>query len=260
MTAYFRGPKEEFHSLTSNYDTIWVKLFGYHRSTHDTIHCIDNDIKTLKFDTGFHSSNVEDKLFKHIMYRTLDNVSTPVAGNSTFVVYKADVPCTLRLLRFEDGQYNLYRFITSSNKFEKCDEDLREWRLVRHWYKDTVCSLSDKETRFTLLNTHGLQFARPVLKYLPWWMRENEEVVALNFITRSKSDSVIHLNHWVKFVFISPLSYMAYRFTYFSEYDAMRKKILETLDPKQKHLRNIPRGVLFNLVFATWVAGAIQTI
>jgi hypothetical protein len=254
--SVFRAPKEEFRSITSNYDSVWVKFFGYHRSTHDIIHTIDNDIKRLVFDTGFHSSNVPTKLFRHIMYRTLDNVSTPVAENSSFVVYSKDFPCKVRLLKYENGgKFNLYRFNTILSKFEPCDEDLREWKLIRHWYKDTVCPLAEKESRFVIVNHHGLQYSRPLLKALPKWMLEDEEVTAMNYVTRIRSDNVIRVNHWVKFAVIFPMSMMMYSFTYFKEYEPTRKRIINAIDPNKMHIANIPRGLMFNMVFAAWLAG-----
>lgn len=252
----FKVPREEFSSITSNYDTVWVKYFGYHRSEHDAIHTIDNDIKNLSFSSGFNSSYlVPAKQLKHIMYRTLDDVSIHISENSSFIVFSDDLPRKVRMLRYEGGKCNLYKFNVTANKYEICEEKLREWKLIRHWYKETACSMETKESRFARLNLHGLQYAKPLFRNLPKFLLEDKEIVAMNYVTRVHCDSKVRVNHWVKFSLMFPVSMVMYSFTYFKEYETHRKKIINHLDPNKMHLANIPRGLMFNTVFAAWLAG-----
>jgi hypothetical protein len=256
----FRAPRDELRTIGSNTDSVWVKWFGYHQTAKDTIHTVDNDLKTVKFDTGFHSTNVPDKLYKHMMYRTLDNVSTPVADNSCFVLFNGEYPCKLRLLKFESEKSTLYKFSTDNNKFEACNDDIREWYMIRHWYKDTVCPLAEKDSRFTLLNSHGLTYARPFLKSFPKWMLEDPEVIAMNYVTRLHSKNVIRMNCYVKACVLFPLVFPVYRFIYFEEYKEVRNRIMKSIDPRGHHISKLPRGLVFNMAFAAVLASTIEVI
>ena len=256
----FRAPKDELRTIGSNYDSNWVKRFGYHKTASDIIHTVDNDLKNVKFDSGFHSTNVPDKLYKHMMYRTLDNISTPIADNSCFVLFNGEYPCQLRLLKFENGNSTLYKFNPQRNKFDATNDDIREWKMVRHWYKDTVCPLAEKDSRFTLLNSHGLSYARPFLRSLPKWMLEDPEVIAMNYITRLHSKNVVRVNHYVKACVLFPFVFPVYKFIYFDEYKDIRNRIMKKLDPKGQHVSKLPRGLVFNLALATVLASTIEVI
>lgn len=259
--SIFKIPREEFKSIASNYDTVWVKYFGYQRSEHDAIHTIDNDIKSLSFSAGFNSSYpVSAKQSKHIMYRTLDDVSIHISENSSFIVFSDDSPCQVRMLRFEGGKGKLYKFNVNANKYEQCEENLREWKLIRHWYKETACPKEVKEARFMRLNHHGLQYAKPSFRHLPSILLEDKEIVAMNYVTRIHCDSLIRVNHWVKFVVISPISLLLYKYTYFKEHETRRTAIINRLDPDKMHLAEIPRGLLFNTVGATWLSGLAMAL
>jgi hypothetical protein len=245
---------ENFRSILSNVDTVWVRWMGYHRSAENTIHVIDNDIKNIIFDQGFKSFNAPLLNQKHVMYRTMNNISIPIAENSCYTVFDPDIPIRVRLLKFEDGKFNLYRFDVIQNRFVACDESLREWKLVCNWYKGTRCTPEEVTSRFEHINRRGLRYANSVIQRLPSCMLEDKEILAVNYVTRRTSDNLVRTHHWTKVAIVAPITYQIYKYLYFEEYTTRRRALLERLDPKVLHIRRVPRGVFVNVVFAAWVA------
>jgi hypothetical protein len=255
-----REAQAEFTSIASNVDSVWVRWFGYSRTAENTVHVIDNDIKHLTFDLGHHSTYQPDKVLGTIMYQTLDDAWLPMHSDACYVVFSTDIPCKVRLLKYVDGKCTLFRFDDTTMRFVETDEDLREWRIIRHWYKFTHCPTAEKDSRFKLLNCHGLQYYNTFVKSLPGWLLEDKEITAVNYVTRRTADNTLRMNHWAKFSIIGPISFQAYRFMYFDAYSGKRDALIHFLDPKKVHLGQIPRGILFNAAFALWVTLTIRNL